>query len=170
MEERKVKRIIMFPLPFTGHFNPMIELAGIFHNRGFSVTILHTSFNFPDPSRHPQFTFRTITHKNEGEEDPLSQSETSSGKDLVVLISLLKQCYTEPFRQSLAEEVGEGGTVCCLVSDALWGRNTEIVAKEIGVRTMVMRTSGAATFCAYTAFPLLIDKGYLPIQGNIVLC
>jgi hypothetical protein len=163
MEERKVKRIIMFPLPFTGHFNPMIELAGIFHNRGFSVTILHTSFNFPDPSRHPQFTFRTITHKNEGEEDPLSQSETSSGKDLVVLISLLKQYYTEP---SLAEEVGEGGTVCCLVSDALWGRNTEIVAKEIGVCTMVMRTSGAATFCAYTAFPLLIDKGYLPIQGS----
>ncbi|CAH8268742.1 unnamed protein product [Arabidopsis lyrata] len=166
MEERKGRRIIMFPLPFTGHFNPMMELAGIFHHRGFSVTILHTSFNFPDPSRHPHFTFRTITHENEGEEDPLSQSETSSGKDLVVLISLLKQCYTEPFRQSLAAEVAGGGTVCCLISDALWGRNTEVVAEEVGVRRMVLRTGGAVSFCAYAAFPLLRDKGYLPIQDS----
>ncbi|XP_010516156.1 PREDICTED: UDP-glycosyltransferase 76F1-like [Camelina sativa] len=167
MEERKGRRIIMFPLPFTGHFNPMIELAGIFHHRGFSITIIHTSFNLPDLSRYPHFTFRTITYKNEGEEDPLSQSETSSGKDLVVLIGLLKQCYAEPFRQSLAAEVcGGRETVCCLVSDALWGRSTEVVAQEIGVRRLVLRTGAAVSFCVYTAFPLLMDKGYLPIQDS----
>ncbi|KAL1207965.1 UDP-glycosyltransferase 76F1 [Cardamine amara subsp. amara] len=167
MEERKGKRIIMFPLPFPGHFNPMIQLAGIFHHRGFSVTILHTSFNLPDPSLHPHFTFRTIPHNKEGEEeeDPLSKSKTSS-MDLVALIRLLKQSYAEPFRQSLAAEVGGEETVCCLVSDAIWGKNTEVAAEEIGVGRMVLRTGGAASFCAFAAFPLLKDKGYLPIQDS----
>ncbi|XP_010516155.1 PREDICTED: UDP-glycosyltransferase 76F1-like [Camelina sativa] len=157
----------MFPLPFPGHFNPMIELAEIFHHRGFSVTILHTSYNFPDPSRHPHFTFRNVPHNKEGEEeDPLSQSETS-GMDLIALIRQLKQSYAEPFRQSLAAEVrGGGDTVCCLVSDAIWGRNTADVAGEIGVRRVVLRTGGAASFCAFAAFPLLRDKGYLPIQDS----
>ncbi|XP_006291044.2 UDP-glycosyltransferase 76F1 [Capsella rubella] len=166
MEERKGRRIIMFPLPFPGHFNPMIELAGIFHHRGFSVTILHTSYNFPDPSRHAHFTLRAITHNKEGEEeDPLSQSEASS-MDLIALIRQLKQSYAEPFRQSLAAEVRGGETVCCLVSDAIWGRNTALVAEEIGVRRMVLRTGGASSFCAFAAFPLLRDKGYFPIQDS----
>ncbi|CAH8268741.1 unnamed protein product [Arabidopsis lyrata] len=165
MEERRGRRIIMFPLPFAGHFNPMIELAGIFHHRGFSVTILHTSYNFPDPSRHPHFTFRSIPHNKEGEEDPLSQSETSS-MDLIVLMLRLKQCYAETFRQSLAEEVGGEETVCCLVSDAIWGKITEVVAEEIGVRRVVLRTGGASSFCAFAAYPLLRDKGYLPIQDS----
>ncbi|ESQ44880.1 hypothetical protein EUTSA_v10011136mg [Eutrema salsugineum] len=161
MEESKGSRIIMFPLPFPGHFNPMIQLAGIMHHRGFSVTILHTSYNSPDPSRHPHLTFRTIRHNNEGEggDDPLSQSETSR-LDLVSLIRLLKQMYAEPFRESLAAEVGGGDTVCCLVSDAIWGKNTEDAAEEVGVRRVVLRTGGAASFCAFAAFPLLRDKGY----------
>ncbi|KFK34805.1 hypothetical protein AALP_AA5G195700 [Arabis alpina] len=168
MEERRGRKIIMFPLPFPGHFNPMIELAGIFHHRGFSVTILHTSYNSPDPSRHPHFTFRTIHHNNEGEEedqDPLSRSK-ASGMDLMALIRQLKQSYTEPFRQSLAAEVSGGETVCCLVSDAIWGRSTKVAAEEAGVGRVVLRTGGAASFCAFAAFPLLRDKGYFPIQDS----
>ncbi|KAF8101989.1 hypothetical protein N665_0201s0281 [Sinapis alba] len=167
MEERKGRRIIMFPLPFPGHFNPMIQLAGIFHHRGFSVTILHTSYNFPDPSRYPHFTFKTISHNNNGEEgDPLSRSETS-GIDLVSLIRVLKQKYAEPFRETLAAEVGGGDTVCCLVSDAIWGKNTEDAAKEVGVRRVVLRTGGAASFCAFAAFPLLRDKGYFSTDSRL---
>lgn len=84
--------------------------------------------------------------------------------DLVSLIRLLKQKYAEPFRKSLAAEVGGGETVCCLVSDALWGRNTVDAAEEVGVRRLVLRTSGAASFVAYAAYPLLRDKGYFFIQ------
>nr|VDD57496.1 unnamed protein product [Brassica oleracea] len=166
MEERKGRRIIMFPVPFPGHFNPMIQLAGIFHHRGFSVTILHTSHNFPDPSRHPHFTFRAISRKKEGEgEDPLSRSETS-GLDLVSFIRVLKQKYAEPFRETLAAEVGGGETVCCLVSDAIWGRSTEDAAKEVGLRRVVLRTGGAASFRAFAAFPLLRDKGYFSMLDS----
>ncbi|CAN8279486.1 unnamed protein product [Cochlearia groenlandica] len=166
MEEKKEKRIIMFPFPFQGHLNPMIQLAGIFHHRGFSVTILHTSFNFPEPSLHPHFTFKTIHHNNEEEEeDFLSQTKTSS-MDLVELISLLKEKYAKPFLDFLAAEVSGGETVCCLVTDAIWGRNTTDAAEEVGVGRLVLRTGGASSFCAFAAFPLLRDKGYLPIQDS----
>ncbi|EOA23997.1 hypothetical protein CARUB_v10017212mg [Capsella rubella] len=165
MEASKRRKVIMYPLPFPGHLNPMIQLARIFHHRGFSVTILHTSFNYPDPSHHPLFTFRTVPHNNEGGEDPLTQPEASS-MDLVVFIRLLRQTYAETFRQSLAAEVGGGEAVCCLVSDALWARGTEVAAEEVGVRRLVLITSGAASFCAFAAYPLLRDKGYIPIQDS----
>ncbi|KAJ0246901.1 UDP-glycosyltransferase 76F2 [Hirschfeldia incana] len=166
MDERKGRRIIMFPVPFPGHFNPMIQLAGIFHHRGFSVTILHTSHNFPDPSRYPHLTFRTISHDNGKEGDPLCGSETS-GIDLVSRIRVLKQKYAEPFRQSLAAEVGGAGdTACCLVSDAIWGKNTENAAKEVGVLRVVLRTGGAASFSAFAAFPLLRDQGYFSMLDS----
>lgn len=158
----------MFPLPFPGHFNPMIQLARIFHLRSFSVTILHTSFNSPDPSQYPHFTFRTIHHKNEGGEgDPLSPSD-ASGMDLVAFIRQLRQSYAEPFREFLAAEVGGEEKVCCLVSDSVWGRNTEVAAEEVGIRRLVLTTSGAASFRAYAAYPLLRDKGYLPIKGKYI--
>ncbi|XP_010427361.1 PREDICTED: UDP-glycosyltransferase 76F1-like [Camelina sativa] len=165
MEEGKGRKIIMFPLPFVGHFNPMIHLARIFHHRGFSVTILHTSFNFPEPSHYPLFTFQAIPHNNAGGEDPMTQPDASS-MDLVAFIRLLRQTYAEPFRQSLAAEVGRGETVCCLVYDAVWVRNTEVAAEELGIRRMVLITQGVASFCAFAALPLLRDKNYLPIQAS----
>lgn len=169
MEEGKGRKIIMFPLPFQGHFHPMIQLARLFHHRGFSVTILHTSFNSPDPSDHPLFTFRTVPHNNVRGKDPLTQRE-ASGMDLVAFIRLLRQTYAEPFRQALAAEVGEGETVCCLVSDAIWARNSEVAAEEVGVPRIVLITNGVASFCAFAAFPLLRDKHYLPIQGKDKIC
>ncbi|BFG22766.1 hypothetical protein CerSpe_090400 [Prunus speciosa] len=53
MEQRKDRRLILFPLPlqplllcgnsFTlplqGHINPMLELANVLHSKGFSITI-----------------------------------------------------------------------------------------------------------------------------------
>ncbi|KAJ4885165.1 UDP-glycosyltransferase 76F1 [Raphanus sativus] len=165
MDDKKERSIIMFPLPFPGHFNPMIQLARILHHRGFSVTIIHTSFNFPDPTHYPNFTFRTIHHHNEEEEDPLSKPD-ASGMDLVTFIRQLRQSYADPLRDSLKAEVGGGETACCLVSDVVWGKTTEVAAEEVGIRRMVLTTSGVASFCAFAAYPLLRDKHYLPIQDS----
>ncbi|KFK34811.1 hypothetical protein AALP_AA5G196300 [Arabis alpina] len=167
MEERRGQRIIMLALPFTGHLNPMLDLARILHHRGFSITILHSSFRFPDPSRHPHFTFRIMHHNNEGKEDkdPLSQSKVAA-MDLFALVRVIKQSYAEPFRQALAAEVSRRETVCCLVTDALWGTYTEVAEEELGVRRLMLRAISAVSFRAFAAFPLLRAKGYLPIQDS----
>lgn len=86
--------------------------------------------------------------------------------DLVTFIRQLREGYADPFRESLKAEVGGGERACCLVSDVVWGRTTEVAAEEVGIRRMVLTTSGVGSFCAFAAYPLLRDKHYLPIQGN----
>ncbi|RLN33188.1 DIMBOA UDP-glucosyltransferase BX8-like [Panicum miliaceum] len=51
------RRVLFFPLPFQGHINPMFQLAGLLHARGFAVPVFHTRFNAPDASRHPAYDF-----------------------------------------------------------------------------------------------------------------
>ncbi|KAJ0657854.1 hypothetical protein HanLR1_Chr14g0551311 [Helianthus annuus] len=43
------RRVIMFPLPYQGHVNPMFQLANLLYSKGFSITIFHTNFNKPKP-------------------------------------------------------------------------------------------------------------------------
>ncbi|CAD6226233.1 unnamed protein product [Miscanthus lutarioriparius] len=53
---RRPRRVLMFPLPFQGHINPMLHLGDALHARGLAVTVLHTRLNAPDPERrHPEF-------------------------------------------------------------------------------------------------------------------
>ncbi|MFS7958048.1 putative cytokinin 7-beta-glucosyltransferase [Helianthus anomalus] len=33
--------IVLFPMPFQGHINPMFQLANILHTQGFKITIIH---------------------------------------------------------------------------------------------------------------------------------
>ena len=47
-------------LPLQGHINPMLDLANILHYKGFSITLIHTNFNSPNPSNYPHFTFHSI--------------------------------------------------------------------------------------------------------------
>ncbi|PPD70856.1 hypothetical protein GOBAR_DD32266 [Gossypium barbadense] len=115
MEQRKGRRLVLFPLPLQGHINPMFDLANILHSRGFSITIIHTTFNSPNPSNYPHFTFQ------------------------------------EP--------------IACLISDAIL-YFTQDVANELKVPRMVLRTGAASSFCVFSSFPLLREKGYLPIQDS----
>ncbi|CAA0814669.1 UDP-glycosyltransferase 76F1 [Striga hermonthica] len=50
------QRLILFPPPLQGHISPMLQLANILHSRGFSITVIHTRLNSPNPSNHPHFT------------------------------------------------------------------------------------------------------------------
>nr|CAB3456163.1 unnamed protein product [Digitaria exilis] len=52
-----LRRVLLFPLPYQGHINPMFQLAGVLHSRGFAITVFHTHFNAPDASRHPDYHF-----------------------------------------------------------------------------------------------------------------
>ena len=58
--EPRRRRALVFPLPFQGHIDPMMHLAGALHARGLAVTVLHTGFNAPDPARHPELAFVPI--------------------------------------------------------------------------------------------------------------
>jgi hypothetical protein len=157
------RRVLFFPLPFQGHINPMFQLAGILHSRGFAVTFFHTHFNAPDGSLHPDYDFVPVP-------DGVTTPADNPGK-LQVTVTLervlaVNRGCEAPFRERLAalleEQQREGNdAVACLVADAhlltLLG-----VARGLGVPTLVLRTGSAAGFRIFTAFPTLCDRGYQP--------
>ncbi|KAE8725010.1 UDP-glucuronosyltransferase, putative isoform 2 [Hibiscus syriacus] len=53
-EEEEWRRVVLIPLPFQGHINPMLQLGSILHSKGFSITVVHTIFNPPISSNYPE--------------------------------------------------------------------------------------------------------------------
>jgi len=149
-------RLLLIPLPLQGHINPMLQLAQILHSNGFSITIIHTSFNSLNPSNYPHFNFCCI-------QDGLSESSASNLLNLVV--ELNTSCV-KPFKECLGKllsDVSEEPTAC-LISDAMC-YFTQDVATSFKLPRLVLRTGGASSFVAFAAFPFLREKEYLPIQG-----
>jgi hypothetical protein len=159
---RKGRRLILFPLPFQGHINPMLELANILHLKGFSITIIQTNYNSLNPSNHPHFTFHSI-HIG------LSKSGTST-KDPLLLLSLLNAKSREPFRECLAMLLSDVSKepVACLITDSVYDF-TQSVVESLKLPMILLRTGSASSFAIYAAFPLLRENGYLPKQGELLL-
>ncbi|XP_050249269.1 UDP-glycosyltransferase 76B1-like [Quercus robur] len=160
MEQRKGRRLVLFPLPFQGHINPMLLLATILHSKGFSITIIHTNFNSLNPSNFPNFTFHSI-------QDGILESEASS-KDVVALAKLLNTKCVEPFRDCMDKLLSDASEepISCLISDSLF-YFTQAVADSLKLPRVVLRTGGLSSFVVFAAFPLLRERGYLPIQGKL---
>lgn len=163
LQERIGRRLIFFPLPLQGHINPMLQLANILHSRGFSITIVHIKLNSPNPANFPHFTFYPI-------HDGLSQSDDEASKaDLMSLLSMLNAKCIEPFKEALSELLADstGDPVACLICDAILHFTTS-VCKSLKLPRIVLRTGGVCSFLAFAAFPLLLEKGYLPVQGKFL--
>uniref|UniRef100_A0A5B7AW53 Putative UDP-glycosyltransferase 76C4 n=1 Tax=Davidia involucrata TaxID=16924 RepID=A0A5B7AW53_DAVIN len=154
MQERKGRRLVLFPLPLQGHINPMLQLANILHSKGFSIVIIHTNFNSPNPSNFPHFTFQPIP-------DGLLESSEASTTDVLALLTLLNANCVVPFRECFLEEE----PIACLITDAIW-YFTQAVADSVKLPRIVLRTSSVSSFLGFAAFPLLQQKGYLPKQDS----
>uniref|UniRef100_A0A453MBK6 2,4-dihydroxy-7-methoxy-2H-1,4-benzoxazin-3(4H)-one 2-D-glucosyltransferase n=1 Tax=Aegilops tauschii subsp. strangulata TaxID=200361 RepID=A0A453MBK6_AEGTS len=154
------RHVLLFPLAYQGHINPMFRLAGILHGRGFAVTVFHTHFNAPDPSRHPEYRFVPIP-------DGMSGPAPVAIEDVVSHILALNAACEAPFRDRLAAVLEEysGDAVACIIVDTHLLSMVE-VATKLSVRTLVLRTGSAACLSCFVAYPLLIKRGYLPVQGT----
>ncbi|XP_050368550.1 UDP-glycosyltransferase 76B1-like [Argentina anserina] len=158
MEEiTKRKRLILFPIPLEGHMNPMLKLADLLYSKGFSITIIHTQLNSPNPSLHPHFTFRSIP-------DGLSESEASP-KDIVLLFYLFNTKCVQPFKECLSSLLSEEPEVACLISDAIF-HFTQSVAESFKLPRFVFETGSMTGYAVFSHFSLLREKGYLPVTQD----
>ncbi|KAJ9175811.1 hypothetical protein P3X46_014325 [Hevea brasiliensis] len=158
-QQRKGCTLLLFPLPLQGHINPMLWLANILYSKGFSIIIIHTKFNSPNPSKYPHFTFHSIP-------DGLLEGEASTA-DVVDLVTLLNVKCIRSFRDSLVKlllEVKEE-PIACLITDADW-YFTQAVADSLKLPRLVLRTSNISFFLVFGALPLLLEKGYIPIKDS----
>ncbi|KAE8732029.1 UDP-glycosyltransferase 76C2 [Hibiscus syriacus] len=160
----KGRGVILFPMPFQGHINPMLQLANILRERGFSISIIHTHFNSPNPSNYPHFRFYTIP-------DGLPENYVVS-PDPMRIVSFIKSlnssCQT-PVCDRLTELVStnmeDEHPIACLITDVLW-YSTQAVADDLKLPRFVLRTTNVSSFLVLTYMPLLFQKGYLPLQDS----
>jgi UDP-glucosyltransferase BX8/BX9 len=149
------RQILLFPFPYQGHINPMLELASVLHTRGFSITIFHTQFNSIDSTKHPLYDFISIV-------EGISADQFDPDDILAQIIALNDSCE-EPFRDSLRKLLENKGAAC-LIADIHWYK-MHAVAKQLGVASLVLRTGNAASMRWFSSFPVLLEKGYYPLQG-----
>ncbi|CAN6373524.1 unnamed protein product [Urochloa humidicola] len=154
------RRVVFFPVPYQGHFNPVMRLARTLHTRGLDITVFHTEFRAPDPADYPaDYRFVSV---------PMEASpELMASNDIARIVMAMNASSEAPFRDRLAALVaaeGEeaGGGVQCVIIDTVW-YSAMAVARDLGVPVLSIMTASAASFRVYMTYPTLIDKGYLPV-------
>ncbi|KAJ0101853.1 hypothetical protein Patl1_06497 [Pistacia atlantica] len=159
MQQRKKRRVVLFPLPLQGHINPMLQLANILYDKGLSITVIHTNFNSPNTCNYPHFDFCSIP-------DGLLEGGASTS-DVIALIELLNVNCVVPFRDCLAKLLSnvEEESIACLITDTVY-HFTQPVADSLKLPWIVLRTSSISSFLAFAATSLLHEKGYFPIQDS----
>ncbi|KQK05383.1 DIMBOA UDP-glucosyltransferase BX9 [Brachypodium distachyon] len=162
------RHVLVFPLPYQGHINPMFRLAGILHARGFAVTVFHTQFNAPDPARHPEYRFVPVPVAEDCDKGVVSGPGAGEGIDGVVShILALNAASESPFLDRLRAVLEEYSrdAVSCLVVDGHLLSMVHVAAR-LALPSLVLRTGSAACFSCFLAYPSLIAQGYLPLQGS----
>ncbi|XP_066381553.1 DIMBOA UDP-glucosyltransferase BX8-like [Miscanthus floridulus] len=154
------QHVLLFPLPYQGHINPMFRLAGLLHAHGFAITVLHTQFNAPDPARHPDYRFVPVPVPD-GSPVPVAI------EDVVAQILELGVACEAAFRDRLASVLDEYSrdAVACLVADTHLLPIFEVAAR-LSVPTLALRTGSAACCACLLAYPMLFEKSYLPVQES----
>jgi UDP-glucosyltransferase BX8/BX9 len=157
------RHVLLFPLPFQGHINPMFRLAGLLHARGFAVTVFHTRFNAPDPTQHPAYRFVPVPVGASGSV-PVPDDRAEAVSRIIALADACGAAFGERLTAVLKEYSSKGGDVACLIADAHLLPVVR-VAKQQGVPALALRTGSAASYTSLAAYPMLCEKGYLPAQG-----
>ena len=92
-------------------------------------------------------------------------ADVVASEDIARLVMELNVCCAAPFKERLAELISDDGGVCCVITDVIW-YSAQAAARELNVPALGFMTSSAASFGSFIAYPTLIEKGYLPVQGT----
>ncbi|TVU39931.1 hypothetical protein EJB05_13375 [Eragrostis curvula] len=160
-QTRPARRVLVFPLPFQGHINPMMQLADVLHGRGLAVTVLHTHFNALDPALHPAFDFVSVA---DGIPADVAASKSGNIIDIILAMNEAMEASTavdEVLASVMADEA-RPRPACLFLDGNLLA--VQKAAVRLGLPTLVLRTGCAACLGGFLAFPMFYQKGYLPRQ------
>ncbi|KAM0018515.1 putative 7-deoxyloganetin glucosyltransferase [Helianthus debilis subsp. tardiflorus] len=157
---------LFIPAPAQGHLNPMIKLAKILHSKGFLITFVNTEFTHRRLVKSqgldalnsvPTFRFEAIP---DGLTPPENTEVTQNVYD--ICRSTQENCL-QPFKSLIAKLSVTFSPVTCIVSDLLMGFTLD-AAKEVGIPEFIFSTGGAGALLCSEQFPILLDKGLMPLK------
>jgi hypothetical protein len=150
------KSLVLVASPFQGHMTPMLQLGGVLHSKGFSITIAHTKLNSPDPSNHPEFAFLPLFDK--------FLAIDASGNFTKFLEELNENCKMQ-LQHHLAQKIkNEVNQKITIIHDNIMFFAEE-VARNLNLFSIVFRSSSACYMPAYLKLPQLHADGLLPVKG-----
>ncbi|KAK9069122.1 hypothetical protein SSX86_013238 [Deinandra increscens subsp. villosa] len=164
---RRRPRLVLIASPLQGHMTPMIHLATFLHSKAFfSITIAHSELNPPDPSNHPDFTFLPLR-------DNLSSTSDFAGA--VKFLQTLNDNCKPLFKQHLVNIVNaqkdtsssdhqKESTVVVIYDNLMYFAGS--VAGDLGLPSIMLRTSSASFFPVINIIPQLHQQGRFPVQGK----
>ncbi|XP_058110917.1 UDP-glycosyltransferase 76B1-like [Magnolia sinica] len=161
IQATKVPHLVILPLPYQGHINPMLQLATLLHSKGFSITVIHTHFNSPNPSNFPNFNFEPIP-------DGLSDSQIET-EDPLNLLAILNDSCQAPFQDCLSrlQSNGPHGPVTCIITDDIC-YFTKAVADQLKLPRILLGTSSATCIDTMASLKLLRQNGVIPITEDVL--
>nr|BAF75883.1 glucosyltransferase [Dianthus caryophyllus] len=155
-------RLLIFPAPFQGHVTPMIHLANLLYYKGFSITVIQSTYNALNPTSFSHFTFRLL-------DDGLLEAyaKCPPPNSFKVLADMNDNC-SEPFKDCISQIMKEAGAadqerVACLIMDPMW-RFAGTVANSFNLPRIALRTGSLSTYVVYNSLPLLREEGYFPLD------
>lgn len=169
LNQEKKPHALCIPFPIQGHINPMLKLAKILHSKGFLITFVNSEFNHQRLLRSqgldalkglPSFRFETIP-------DGLPPPEnTNATQDIQSLLKSVDETCLDPFKSLVDKVSASYAEVTCIVADLFMGCTLE-AARELGIPELLLWTAGAGCLLCLDHYPDLLEKGLMPLKGNI---
>ncbi|KAI3489998.1 hypothetical protein L1887_45913 [Cichorium endivia] len=154
-------QLVLIASPLQGHMTPMLQLASYLHSKGFPITIAHSEFNPPDPSKHPDFIFLPLP-------DNLSGTGTPSG--IVQFLRTLNDNCKPHLEKHLIhmintqKETSEKESIVIIHDNLMFFAGS--LAGDLGLPSIILRSSCAAFVPAYKIIPQLHQEGRFPTQDK----
>ncbi|CAH1429684.1 unnamed protein product [Lactuca virosa] len=157
----KRRRLVLIASPLQGHMTPMLQLGSYLHSKGFSITFAHSELNPPDPSNHPDFTFLPL---------PAKLSDTGGSSGFIQFLQALNDNCKPHLQKHLiqiidAQKASSQKESIVIIHDNLMFCAGSI-AGDLGLPSIIVRSSSAACVPAYRIIPQLHKVGRFPVEGN----
>ncbi|KVH94641.1 UDP-glucuronosyl/UDP-glucosyltransferase [Cynara cardunculus var. scolymus] len=133
---------------------PMLQLGSVLHSKGFSITMVHTKLNSPDPSNHPEFEFLPLF-------DNFLAIDASA--NFTTFLEALNDNCKMQLQDHLAQKIREGrdDEMITIIHDNIM-YFAEEVANNLNLPSIVLRSSSAS----YELVPELHPLRYKDLPFN----
>jgi hypothetical protein len=166
--QNKRPHAVMLPFPAQGHINGMMQLAQMLYARGFYITFVNTQYvqerlirsrSVESVKSQPGFRFETIPDGL-----PPEHGRTSKLPELCRSFTDNGPLYFDKLMDKL-KLMDSVPPVTCIMSDGFVSFPQK-TARKLGVPSVSFWTHSACGFSAYFFAPLLVEKGYIPVQDE----
>ncbi|KAA8538104.1 hypothetical protein F0562_027712 [Nyssa sinensis] len=163
---------LCIPYPAQGHINPMFNLAKLLNYRGFHITFVNSEFNHKRllKSQGPDSLNGTSSFQFETIPDGLPPSDADATQDILSLCKSFTEHGLAAFKDLLCKVNDDASSsnappITCIISDGAMSF-TLAAAQELGIPEVLFWTTSACGFMGYVQYPILIEKGLIPLKDE----